>query len=572
MANVLPFFRRCLLQHRTQFVLGASGHSCFREFKHSTHHSEENGQRRRQLTYAAVVTSTTLVSIGIYHYIGGKNKLAHNASPVGMEHASHNTKSLPVYTLEDVAKHATKDDRIWVAYSHGVYDITDFVEEHPGGDKILMAAGGSLEPFWLLYAVHKNPEVLALLEQFRIGSLKEEESSHVLENMEDPYQFEPRRHPALRPTSLKPFNAEPPSHILADSFVTPSDLFYVRNHLPVPEVDPETYSLEITGIGVKTISLSLHDLRTKFPKHTVTAAVQCAGNRRSEMSQVKPVKGLSWGPAAIGNATWSGARLCDVLKAAGMEDDHPGVEHVQFEGLDTDAANLPFGASIPVEKAMYRKGDVILAYEMNGEPLSRDHGYPVRVIAPGIVGARSVKWLGRIVVSEEESTSHWQRNDYKGFSPSVDWDTVDFTQSPAIQELPVTSAICDPVHGDTVTLTPEGKMIVRGYAWSGAGNMIVRVDLTADRGKTWHVAHFTDQDTKSKPPHHWAWKLWKAEIPITSGEKQVELWVKAVDSCYNTQPENFDNIWNLRGVLGTAYHRVRVNITEAKKKQVFSYK
>jgi len=89
--------------------------------------------------------------------------------PVETEHASHNKKSLPVYTLADVAKHATKDERIWVAYDNGVYDITDFVEEHPGGDKILMAAGGSLEPFWMLYAVHKNPEVLALLEQFRIG-------------------------------------------------------------------------------------------------------------------------------------------------------------------------------------------------------------------------------------------------------------------------------------------------------------------------------------------------------------------------------------------------------------------
>ncbi|XP_033607392.1 sulfite oxidase isoform X3 [Cryptotermes secundus] len=520
--------------------------------------------------YTAVITTTTLASICINHYVEGRKKCLQIESPVETEHAGQYKKSLPVYTLEDVAEHATKNDRIWVTYGQGVYDITDFVEEHPGGDKILMAAGGSLEPFWLLYAVHKNPHVFALLEQFRIGNLKEDESSDILSNMEDPYELEPRRHPALKPASVKPFNAEPPLQLLVDSFITPSDLFYVRNHLPVPEVDPETYSLEITGVGVKTIFLSLHDIKTKFPKYTVTAAVQCAGNRRSEMSEVKPVKGLSWGPAAIGNATWSGARLYDVLKAAGLEEDHPGVEHVQFEGLDTDAANLPYGASIPIEKAMNRKAEVILAYEINGEPLPRDHGYPIRVIAPGIVGARSVKWLGRIVVSEEESTSHWQRNDYKGFSPSVDWDTVDFTKSPAIQELPVTSAICDPVQGDTVTLTPEGKMVVRGestygYAWSGGGQKIVRVDVTADGGKVWHVAHFTGQDTKSKTPYHWGWTLWKAEIPIPAGEKQVELWVKAVDSSYNTQPENFENIWNLRGVLNTAYHRVRVNINQTKK-------
>jgi sulfite oxidase len=116
-----------------------------------------------QYKFHAVVLHNTIL-------FSGKKKLVHNASLLETEHASHNKKGLlPVYTLADVAKHATKDDRIWVTYDDGVYDITDFVDEHPGGDKILMAAGGSLEPFWLLYAVHKNPEVLALLEQFRIG-------------------------------------------------------------------------------------------------------------------------------------------------------------------------------------------------------------------------------------------------------------------------------------------------------------------------------------------------------------------------------------------------------------------
>lgn len=561
MANVYPIIRRCLLHQRPQTVLGVWSYGSSREFKHDSNQQDRgSGHNRRYLTYAALVTGTTLASLCIYYYAGDRKKRALlAASPTSMVQTGQLKEGLPIYTLAEVAEHATKPDRIWVTYGHGVYDITEFVDQHPGGDKILMAAGGSLEPFWLLYAVHKNPTVLAMLEQWRIGNLKEEEVSHLLSNMEDPYSQEPRRHPALKPASVKPYNAEPPLELLTESFITPSDLFYVRNHLPVPEVDPDTYNLEIEGIGVKSISLSLHDLKTKFPKHTLTAAVQCAGNRRSEMSKVKTVKGLSWGPAAIGNATWSGVRLYDVLKAAGLEDDHPGVEHIQFEGLDTDAANVPYGASIPIEKAMDPKGDVILAYEMNGEPLPKDHGFPIRVIAPGVVGARSVKWLGRILVSEEESTSHWQRNDYKGFSPSVDWDTVDFTKSPAIQELPITSAICDPVQGDNVTLTPDGKMVVRGYAWSGAGQKIVRVDVTADRGETWHVAYFTGQD-KTKPPHHWAWTLWKAEIPIPAGQKQVELWCKAVDSCYNTQPEKFDNIWNLRGVLNTAYHRVRVNI------------
>jgi len=139
----------------------------------------------------------------------------------------------------------------------------------------------------------------------------------------------------------------------------------------------------------------------------------------------------------------------------------------------------PYGASIPIEKAMDPKGDVLLAFEMNGQILNKDHGYPVRVIVPGVTGARNVKWLGnvflpfinclkintyvkgKIVVSPKESDSHWQQNDYKGFSPSTDWDTVDFSSAPAIQELPVISAICDPLEGDSVKLV-NGKVPLRG--------------------------------------------------------------------------------------------------------------
>lgn len=210
------------------------------------------------------------------------------------------------------------------------------------------------------------------------------------------------------------------------------------------------------------------------------------------------------------------------------------------------------------------RGDVILAYEMNGESLTRDHGYPVRVICPGIVGARNVKWISRIVVSKSESDSHWQQNDYKGFNPSTDWDTVDFTKSPAIQYMPVTSAICYPHPNHGIKLDENGCITVKGYAWSGGGNKIVRVDLTADGGKSWQSADLqhgvTDQTQSKSNGRNWAWSLWTAEIPVPKGAKAVEIWSKAVDSNYNVQPESFENIWNLRGVLSNAYSRVKVNI------------
>ena len=387
----------------------------------------------------------------------------------------------------------------------------------------------------------------------------------------DPYSGDPERHPALRVNSAKPFNAEPPPELLGDSFITPSALFFKRNHLPVPHVDPASYRLRVEGLP-RALSLSLHDLKSRFPKHTVTATLQCAGNRRSEMNGVKQVKGLNWGIAAISNATWSGALLRDVLREAGWgpEAAGGGARHVQFEGLDADASGTSYGASIPLNKALSEEGDVLLAYQMNGEDLPADHGYPLRVVVPGTVGARNVKWLGRVVVSREESASHWQQNDYKGFSPGTDWDTVDFRSAPAIQELPVQSAITQPAAGAVLA---AGEVTVRGYAWSGGGREVVRVDVSLDGGKTWQVATLRGgeeeegQGEAPPPPpplpgRAWAWKLWEVVAPLPPGEQEVEIVCKAVDNSYNMQPDSVAPIWNLRGVLSNAWHRVRVTVRE----------
>lgn len=231
-----------------------------------------------------------------------------------------------------------------------------------------------------------------------------------------------------------------------------------------------------------------------------------------------------------------------------------------------DPTSTHYEASIPLPKAMDPRGDVILAYEMNGQTLPRDHGFPLRVVCPGIVGARNVKWLSRITVSDSESDSHWQQNDYKGFSPSTDWDTVDFTKSPAIQDMPITSAICTPQPGQQIIRNKNGTVTVKGYAWSGGGKKIVRVDLTADGGKTWHVAklkHDTKEndDTSNLYGRNWAWALWTIDIPVAADATNIEIWSKAVDSSYNVQPETFENTWNLRGMLSNAYSRVKVNVS-----------
>lgn len=194
---------------------------------------------------------------------------------------------------------------------------------------------------------------------------------------------------------------------------------------------------------------------------------------------------------------------------------------------------------------------------MNGQPLSRDHGFPLRVIVPGVAGCRSVKWLSKIIASNEESWSFWQRNDYKVFSPNVDWDNVEWDSSPAIQNLPVTSAICSPAHGSTID---DDEVMVKGYAWSGGGNGIIRVDVSSDNGETWHTAELKKR-AGEESGRAWAWALWEAEVPVPKGHKgELKIVAKATDESCNTQPERADAVWNLRGVACNTWATVVVNV------------
>lgn len=498
------------------------------------------------------LTGTGLALISLFCY----GKLQEVTASSAVDDSEQERPNLPTYTAEEVSKHDSVENRVWVTYKNGVYDITDFLGKHPGGtDKIIMAAGGSMEPFWLVYGFHKKPDILKLLVKYRIGNLHDADVGQAVLDMEDPYATDPPRLPILRVRSQKPFNAEPPTQLLAESYITPNDLFFVRNHLPVPRINVSEYRLTVTGIGMRNVSLSLEDLKSKFPQRTVTTTMQCAGNRRDEMNKVKPVKGLEWGSGAISTATWTGPSLRDILEYAGFKEENLAVMHVQFEGLDMNVTGDSYGASIPREKALDR--DVILATDMNGVPIPADHGFPVRVVVPGTVGARNVKWLSKIVASDKESQSFWQQNDYKLFSPSVDWDTVDFKSSPAIQGTNVQGVICDPAPNSTVKAS-DGKINVKGYAFSGDGRKIIRVDVTTDGGRTWIVANLRPDN--SSMTRAWAWTLWSLKVPVNADTSQVEIVCRAVDYSGNVQPENVEHVWNLRGVLNNAWHRVKVNV------------
>uniref|UniRef100_A0A336LNS1 sulfite oxidase n=1 Tax=Culicoides sonorensis TaxID=179676 RepID=A0A336LNS1_CULSO len=501
--------------------------------------------------------------LGTTYFIKRKFEVAHCEAPLKEKKKPKYYKTirqdLPTYRREEIRRHTTIANRIWLTYGIGVYDITDFIPKHPGASNILLGAGEAIEPFWNIYQQHNTVEVLRTLELYRIGNLHPDDAVDT-SDLYDPWQHEPERDKRLIVVAQRPFNAEPHPKELIEKFHTENNKFYIRNHLPVPEIDIKTYEIEfVNEKNGKTMTLNFDELSKKYKSSEITATIMCGGNRRSEMMDVKPVKGLRWGQTAVGNAKWKGFRLAEILQDLGVESNE--TDHVHFEGLDTDPTYTPYAASVPLYRAMDPRADILLAYEMNGKPLSKDHGYPIRVVVPGVVGARNVKWLGKIIISPKESNSHWQQKDYKGFSPSTDWDNAEWEKSPAIQNMPVTSAICTPANGDKVKVNKNGRIELKGYAWSGGGNRIVRVDITSDEGKTWHVAELEQEDNEVAPSgRHWGWTLWKIELPVPKNSKEVTIWAKAVDSNYNVQPESFENIFNFRGVLSNAYHKIKVNL------------
>ncbi|KAK4751329.1 hypothetical protein SAY87_004811 [Trapa incisa] len=383
------------------------------------------------------------------------------------------------------------------------------------------------------------------------------------------YSQEPTRHPSLIINAKEPFNAEPPRWALISSYVTPVAMFYKRNHGPIPIVeDIESYYIDIGGLMGSSRKLYMRDVRS-LPKYNVTATLQCAGNRRTSMSKVRTVKGVGWDVSALGNAVWGGAKLADVLELVGVPKftsvTHSGGKHVEFVSIDQckEENGGPYKASIPLSQATNPEADVLLAYEMNGEPLNRDHGYPLRTIVPGVIGARSVKWLDSISIIAESSQGFFMAKDYKMFPPSVNWDNINWDSRRPQMDFPVQCAICS--LEDVNAITP-GKVKVCGYAVSGGGRGIERVDISIDCGKTWFeasryqkpgISYVADDISSDK----WAWVLFESIVDVPTS---VEIVAKAVDIAGNVQPESVQTIWNLRGILNTSWHRVQVRVGHSK--------
>ena len=340
----------------------------------------------------------------------------------------------------------------------------------------------------------------------------------------------------------RPQDLESPPQWLT-SWITPNNRFFVRSHFGPPSPSSLTdWQLHLEGDVRHGLALSLSDLKT-FEPITLPVVVQCAGNGRAFFRPKVP--GAQWEKGAVGNAKWTGVRLGDVLKRAGLG---AKAKHVQL--LGADRAVLPtvplFIRSIPIEKAMHPT--TLLAYEMNGEPLPILHGAPLRLIVPGWAGDSCVKWLTHITVQENEAEGFYMQTAYRmPMIPVKPGAAIPSSQMTPVTEMPVKSIIARPLVGAKVRV---GTVQVEGVAFTGEGE-IVRVEVSLDEGKQWHDADLGEERSL------YAWRLWRYVWKSTK-PGSYRILSRATDSRGQTQPMTAP--WNPGGYHWNGVDGVRIEL------------
>lgn len=328
----------------------------------------------------------------------------------------------------------------------------------------------------------------------------------------------------------EPRNAETPLAALSDD-QTPTRLVYVRNHFAAPAIDSEHWRLVLEGEVAHRLELSLADLRS-LPCLRVPLVLECAGNGRKGLKPAVP--GVDWGWGAVSRVVFGGARLSDLLHRAGLA---PGAREILAEGADSgavDGRQERFARSLPLERAA--AGDVLIAWEMNGEALTPEHGFPARLVVPGWYGMASVKWLTRLVALAQPFEGHFQRSAYVYRRSG--------TPDEPVTTVRVRSIITAPSDGADLRL---GPVEVVGLAWSGAGG--IRSVEVGD-GTSWTQA----QLEREVPDHavRWRWR-W---VPSRAGEFLLQS--RATDVMGNVQPTKPP--WNAQGYGNNGPHAVQVRV------------
>jgi DMSO/TMAO reductase YedYZ molybdopterin-dependent catalytic subunit len=324
--------------------------------------------------------------------------------------------------------------------------------------------------------------------------------------------------------------------------ITPPGLHYLLIHYDIPDVDEAEYTLEVDGLVAAPLSLSLAELRAR-PAVELAVTMECAGNGRI---LIEPhVFSQPWLHEAVGTARWRGTPLRGLLAEAGVADQ--AVELV-FSGLDQ---GLEGGIEQAYQRSLSRmdahRPEVLLAYEMNGEPLLPQHGFPLRLLVPGWYGMTNVKWLTRITAVDRPFEGYQQSHSYRLRQEE------DEPGEPLSRMLP-RSLMAPPGFPEFPTrrrFISPGPCLLEGRAWSGLGELEV-VDVSTDGGDSWATAEI--EDDVGSP---WAWRRWTFEWNATEGEH--ELCCRARDAAGNEQP--LEPSWNLGGYANNAVQRIRVTVT-----------
>jgi len=478
----------------------------------------------------------------------------------------------PRFTRADVAAHdgMGKDGSIWVTYRDGVYDVTKYVSEHPGGQLLLQGAGGPVEGFWAQWGAHHMSEkVQQALEKLRIGRLSDY-APEPDEERRGGGAWEEEQLDACRIQNRlltsryceMPYVSETKSAAMILSYLTPNEAFYVRNHAPVPYIDPkdaDSHVVTFTCGGEEVASPTLGQLVAKYESVSTTSVLQCSGNRGADNIAANGVRasGFVGGPfehiglGLLGNACWGGVRLSDVVRELfpkSCSEDVLDSLHVTFEGLDG------YSTSTPLRYVLDPANDCLLATHMNGSPLPPDHGFPARAVLPGITGARQVKWVSNITVGPECSSA-WNANYYK-----------DGAGGGALQRLPMNSVILAPQPGWLVG-TRATEVQLSGVAYGGGtGSPIASVEVSADRGKSWQPARCLFEEASSRGNvSKFGWVRFEARVELEAegvgsvaaghGGPLTELWCRASNEAGEQQP---DVSGSHGGYFYNGYHRVPI--------------
>ncbi|KAL4941748.1 hypothetical protein BDV06DRAFT_175761 [Aspergillus oleicola] len=387
-----------------------------------------------------------------------------------------------------------------------------------------------------------------------------------------PDSWIPRSDDLMRLTGKHPLNAEPDLSALFDAgFITPSGIHYVRNHGAVPHLLWENHKLEVNA--GKKLMLQMDQLRVDFDSTNIPILLACDGNRRKELNMIRKTRAFNYTAAAASCAYWKGALLRDVLIAAGIErlvDKNPEKYYwVNFSGAD-ELSEGKYETCVPLEYAMDPAHDVLLAYEMNDHPIPPDHGYPLRLLLPGWVGARSVKWLAKIWITEHENDSYYHTYDNRQL-PSFIMDvesqlaeTMFHHPSTICNKQMLNSVIVKPAQGEKINLMDvrKGKTYrVEGFAYNGSGNEIERAEISLDNGENWLYCIRKYPDAPFRHGRKfWTWLHWHIDLDLSKLIRAPSIIVRAIDEHKNTQPPT--PVWNITGMMNNCWYKVLPSIQE----------